>query len=145
VLSRLLLPTPIATLLLAAMALGFAVGSVRLGFWTFDGPGAGLVPFTAAVLLLPLLIMVLRERSAVEEPFRATPIGAVVIGCAYAALLPYAGFAVPTIVLVVIWARVFYRQSWTRAVALGLALTLVSALIFGTLLKVPLPLLPSWS
>lgn len=144
-LSRLLLPTPIVSLLLAAMALGFAVGSVRLGFWTFDGPGAGLVPFTAAVLLLPLLIMVLRERSGAEDPFRAMPLGAVVIGCAYAALLPYAGFVLPTIVLVMVWARLFYEQSWTRAVALGLALTLVSALIFGTLLKVPLPLLPSLS
>lgn len=144
-LSRLLLPTKVTTLLVAVMAFGFALASVRVGFWTVDGPGPGLVPFTAAVVLLPLLIVVLRERAAPEEPFRAIPIAGIAIGCAYAAVLPYAGFALPTVLLVVIWARVFYRQSWTRAAALGLALTLVSAVLFGKLLKVPLPLVPGWS
>ncbi len=129
-LSRLLLPTKVTTLLVAVMAFGFALASVRVGFWTVDGPGPGVV---------------LRERAAPEEPFRAIPIAGIAIGCAYAAVLPYAGFALPTVLLVVIWARVFYRQSWTRAAALGLALTLVSAVLFGKLLKVPLPLVPGWS
>lgn len=143
--ARLLFPTPIATLLVAATALVFAVGGVRLGFWTVDGPGPGLVPFSAAVLLLLLLIMVFREGVAGEEPFRATPLAAIVIISAYAVVLPYTGFVVPTMALVVIWARLFYRQSWTRAVALGLCLTLVGAALFSMLLKVPLPLAPPWS
>lgn len=142
---RLLLPTRIVTLLVAVTALVFAVGGVRLGFWTVDGPGPGLVPFGAAVSLLLLLVMVLREGVADEEPFRATPFAAIVIVCAYAAVLPYTGFVAPTVALVVIWARLFYGQSWTRAVALGLGLTLVSAALFRTALKVPLPLAPPWS
>lgn len=143
-LARLLLPTRIVTLLVALTALVFAVGGVRLGFWTVDGPGPGLVPFTAALLLLPLLVVVLREGVAGEEPFRATPLAAIATISAYAAVLPYAGFAGPTVALVVVWARLFYRQSWTRAVALGLGLTLAGAVLFGTLLRVPLPLAPTW-
>jgi putative tricarboxylic transport membrane protein len=144
-LRRLLLPTGTATLLLAATATVFAVGAVRLGFWTEDGPGPGLLPFAAAVLLLPLLVLVLRERIIDEEPFRATPLAAILLTFVYAATLPYLGFLLPTLVLAVAWVRMFHGQGWWRAVTLSVALTAAGTFLFAVLLKVPMPLLPAWS
>ena len=144
-LSRLLLPTPVATLLLAAAAAVFVVGAMRLGFWTDDGPGPGLLPFAAGVLLLPLLVIALRERVPDETPFRAAPLGAICLTCFYAAALPYLGFAIATVLLIVAWVRLFHGQGWVRAVTLSLGLTAASTFLFGTLLKVPMPLFPPWS
>lgn len=143
-LARLLYPTPIATLLLAGVAIGFAVGARRLGFWTEDGPGPGLLPFATASLLLPLLIVVLRERVPEEEPFRAMPLAAIVLTCTYAAVLPYVGFLLPTFLLVVAWVRLFHRQGWLRCILLGVGLTTAGTIVFDILLNVPMPLLPTW-
>jgi putative tricarboxylic transport membrane protein len=143
--SRLLLPTSIATLLLAAVAVIFVVGATRLGFWTDDGPGPGLLPFAAGVLLLPLLLVALRERVLDETPFRAAPLGAICLTCLYAAALPYLGFAPATVLLIIAWVRLFHGQGWVRAIALSIGLTAASIFLFETLLKVPMPLLPAWS
>lgn len=144
-LQRLLFPTGVAVLLLAATAIVFMVGAARLGFWTDDGPGPGLLPFATALLLLPLLVITLRESSTGEERFRATPIVAILLSCIYAAVLPYLGFLVPTLVLIVAWVRLFHAQGWLRAVALSIGLTAVGTFLFAVLLKVPMPLLPAWS
>jgi putative tricarboxylic transport membrane protein len=144
-LQRLLLPTAIATLLLAATAIIFAGGAVRLGFWTEDGPGPGLLPFATTMLLLPLLVLVLRERVTDEEPFRAAPLAAILLTCVYAAALPYLGFLLPTLVLIVAWVRLFHTQGWIRAVTLSIALTAAGTVLFAVLLKVPMPLFPAWS
>ena len=144
-LSRLLLPTPVATLLLAAVAVVFVVGARRLGFWTEDGPGPGLLPFAAGCLLLPLLLLALRERVPDETPFRAAPLGAICLTCLYAAALPYLGFAIATVLLIVTWVRLFHGQGWLRAVMLGIGLTAASTVLFAMLLKVPMPLLPAWT
>jgi len=143
-LMRLLYPTPIAILLLAGVAIGFAVGARQLGFWTEDGPGPGLLPFVVALLLLPLLVVALRERVPEEEPFRAMPLAGIVLTCAYAAMLPYLGFLLPTLLLIIAWVRLFHRESWLRCTLLGVGLTAAGTVLFDVLLKVPMPLLPGW-
>jgi len=141
-LTRLLLPTPIAVAAIAATAIVFAVGGWRLGFWTDDGPGPGLLPFAAAVMLLPLLVLVLREPVPDEEPLRATPLFAVVLSLIYAAVLPHLGFLITTVIYLTLWVRLFHQQSLVRAATLSVALTAAGTFLFAYLLRVPMPLLP---
>jgi putative tricarboxylic transport membrane protein len=141
----LLLPTRVAVVLLSTLAVVFAVGAYRLGFWNDEMPGPGLLPFAAAALLLPLLAVVWRECVPEEEPFRGSPLAATALTCAYAAVLPYAGFLLPTVILVVTWVRMFHRQGWGRAVLLGTGLTALATILFAVLLKVPMPLWPGRS
>lgn len=48
-------PLRVATVMLAILAITFAVMSVGLGFWVDEVPGPGLLSFIAAFLLLPVL------------------------------------------------------------------------------------------
>ncbi len=140
----LLQPTRVAALLLAVLALTFGVGGLRLGVWVDGTPGPGLLPFAAALLLFPLVVLMLREENAAEEPFRAAPVAAIAISCLYAALLPRAGFIVATVILVLAWVRFFHEQSWLRAALISICLTAAGVGLFGVALKVPMPLFPAW-
>ena len=140
----LLQPTRIAALLLTTLALVFGVGGFRLGLWSDNTPGPGLLPLAAALLLLPLVGLMLRERGPGEEPFKAAPVSAILLTCIYAAVLPRAGFLLPTFVLVLAWVRIFHEQQWVRASLLSMCLTAAGVGLFGAVLKVPMPLLPSW-
>jgi len=140
----LLQPTRIAALLLTVLALVFGVGGLRLGIWSDNTPGAGLLPLAAALLLLPLTGLMLREGSVGEDRFKASPVAAIALSCAYAAVLPRTGFVVPTVVLVLLWVRIFHEQGWLRAALLSACLTAAGVGLFGLALKVPMPLFPAW-
>lgn len=140
----LLQPTRIAALLLTALALVFGVGGYRLGIWSDATPGPGLLPLAAALLLLPLIGLMLREGSRDEEPFKAPPLLAILLTGLYAAVLPRAGFVLPTFLLILAWVRIFHQQRWIPAALLGICLTVMGVGLFSLALKVPMPLLPSW-
>lgn len=138
-------PTYLAAGMLAALAALFGVGAFKLGFWVDDAPGPGLLPLVIALLLLPLLFVALREPIPSDEtPFRGSPLVAVLLTVIYALVLPSAGFVPASIVLLLIWIRLFYGQAWVGAIICSTALTAAGVVIFNVLLKVPMPLFPVW-
>jgi putative tricarboxylic transport membrane protein len=139
-------PTLVAGLMLGALALVFGIGAFRLGFWNDDGPGPGLMPLGVSILLLPLLIVALREPDPdSEDSFKSQPLLALLVMGAYAFALPRVGFIPATVVLLATWVRGFYSQNWLRTVVCSVGLTSVGIFIFHTLLKVPMQLFPASS
>jgi cell division protein FtsW (lipid II flippase) len=137
----LLRPPIVAASLLTILGLVFAVGGVRLGLWADGGPGAGLLPTTAAVLLLTLVLaMMLTSTGEKDERFRREPLIAIGLCCAYAFLAPRIGVVLPTFLLVAIWVTLLHGQSLLRACLISAGLTAAGVLIFHILLKVPMTL-----
>lgn len=138
-------PTHVAAAMLAALAVLFGVGAFKLGFWVDDSPGPGLLPLVISLLLLPLLFLAMREPIPSDEtPFRGSPFIAVALTVIYALALPYAGFVFASVLLLMIWIRLFYGQGWVGAIVCSAALTSAGVVIFKVLLKVPMPLFPVW-
>lgn len=136
-------PTYLAVGMLGALALIFGIGAFRLGFWVDDGPGPGLLPLVVSLLLVPMLVLVLREPLPSDEAgFGGGPLSAIVLVLIYAAILPRAGFVLSTLVMLLMWIRLFYRQSWFRSAVCSASLTVLGLVIFNVLLKVPMQLFP---
>ena len=136
-------PTYLAVGMIGALALIFGVGAFRLGFWGDDGPGPGLLPLVVSLLLVPMLVLVLREPLPSDETgLGAGPLSAIVLVLIYAAILPRVGFVISTLIMLLTWIRLFYRQSWLRSAVCSASLTLLGLVIFNVLLKVPMQLFP---
>jgi hypothetical protein len=136
-------PTYLAVGMIGVLALIFGVGAVRLGFWGDDGPGPGLLPLVVSLLLVPMLVLVVREPLPSEETgLGAGPLSAIVLVLIYAAILPRVGFVISTLIMLLTWIRLFYRQSWLRSAVCSASLTLLGLVIFNVLLKVPMQLFP---
>jgi lysylphosphatidylglycerol synthetase-like protein (DUF2156 family) len=132
--------------MLGALGLVFCIGAFRLGFWGDDGPGPGLLPLVAGALLIPLIVVALREPVPEgETAFRMPPLLAIGLALVYALVLSRTGFVPATLVLLVLWIRGFYRQSWLRAAICSVCLTAFGIFIFNVLLKVPMRLWPKLS
>lgn len=134
-------PTIVAAIALIGLGLVFAIGGVRLGLWVDGAPGAGLLPAIAAGLLLALVAILLASAPKEEEPFRHEPLLAMVLCCAYAAIVPRIGVLIPTFALVVAWGMILHRQTLLRAALLGAGLTGAAVVLFHVLLKVPMQLI----
>jgi hypothetical protein len=136
-------PTYLAVGMIGVLALIFGVGAFRLGFWGDDGPGPGLLPLVVSLLLVPMLVLVVREPLPSEETgLGAGPLSAIVLVLIYAAILPRVGFVISTLIMLLTWIRLFYRQSWLRSAVCSASLTLLGLVIFNVLLKVPMQLFP---
>jgi hypothetical protein len=141
-----IVPSYAAGLMLGALGLVFCIGAFRLGFWGDDGPGPGLLPLVAGALLIPLIVVALREPVPEgETAFRMPPLLAIGLALVYALVLSRTGFVPATLVLLVLWIRGFYRQSWLRAAICSVCLTAFGIFIFNVLLKVPMRLWPKLS
>jgi putative tricarboxylic transport membrane protein len=141
-----IIPSYFAGVMLGVLGLMFCIGAFRLGFWGDDGPGPGLLPLVVGALLLPMIVIAMREPIPDgETSFKVPPLLAIGLMLAYALALPRVGFVPATLVMLALWIRGFYRQSWMRAVIGSVCLTAVGLFIFGVLLKVPMPLFPEWS
>jgi putative tricarboxylic transport membrane protein len=140
-----IVPSYFAGAMLGLLGLVFCIGAFRLGFWGDDGPGPGLLPFVVGALLLPMIVVAMREPvSDAETSFKIQPLLAIGLMLAYAIVLRRTGFVPATLVMLVLWVRGFYRQSWLRAVMCSVGLTGLGLLIFSHLLKVPMPMFPEW-
>lgn len=137
-------PITVAAALIAVVAVAFGFASWKLGFWTDDGPGPGLLPFAAAILLAPALFLILREEFDSSERFHPRPLAAIIVLCIYAFALPYLGFLIPTVVLIVAWVRWLERQSLFRGLIIATFLIVFGWVVFVYLLKVPMKMLPGW-
>lgn len=142
---QVLQPTPFMAIVIAIMAVLFASGGYTLGLWQDEMPGAGLLPFVTALLLLPLILRIFFERPADETAFNGRPLGAVLLLACYAATLPVLGFVIPTIAMIVIWVRALDGKPPLITVVVAVLLTLAGAFLFVTLLHVPMPLFPKIS
>lgn len=140
-------PMRIAVLLLAILAITFAVISAELGFWVEQMPGPGLLCFAAALLLLPVLAAVYWAQPLAddEKGFDATTLLTLPLICIYAFVVPYTALVPGTILLVLLWVRFFHRQSWARAAVLSVCLVAGFAILFKGFLGAPIPLFPDWS
>jgi putative tricarboxylic transport membrane protein len=136
-------PGVVAALVLAALGVVFLAGGLRLGMWTDDGPGPGLLPAISAALLLVLLaLMVLGiAREPHADGFKAEPLIGTGLCCACAVLAPRIGVLVPACLLIFAWVKFLHGQSWLTAVAVSIGLTAIGLLLFRVLLKVPIPLI----
>jgi putative tricarboxylic transport membrane protein len=135
-------PITVAVALIAIVAVAFGVASWKLGFWTDDGPGPGLLPFATALLLAPVLFLILREKFDDSERFHPLPLAAIIALCVYAFVLPYLGFLIPTVVLIVAWVRWLEQQSLIRGLVISAFLVAFGWVVFVYLLKVPMKMLP---
>lgn len=139
---QMLQPTPFMAMMLTIIAVVFAFGGYSLGLWQDEMPGAGLLPFATALVLLPLVARIFFERPVDETAFKRRPLVAVLLLACYAATLPTLGFIIPTIVMITLWIRALDEQPLPSAVIVAVVLTLAGAFLFVTLLQVPMPLLP---
>lgn len=137
-------PVRVAAGFLVLLALVFGGGAFALGFRAEGMPGPGLLPLLASLALLPLGLRLLAAPGRLGEvsPFRARPLALLTVLAAYALVLPRAGFVVPTVALLVVWARIFHGRPLPSALLLAGLLTAGAVLVFGVLLGVRLPLGP---
>jgi hypothetical protein len=141
-----IVPSYVAGLLLGVLGLVFCIGAFKLGFWGDDGPGPGLLPLVAGALLVPLIIVALREPIPQgETSFKLQPLLAIGLALIYALVLSRTGFVPATLVMLALWIRGFYRQSWLRAAVVSVCLTTFGLFIFHILLKVPMRMWPELS
>lgn len=138
-------PTHVAALLLAALVLVFGTGAFKLGFWMDEMPGPGLLPMAAVALLVPVIVVMLREPAPAEEtPFTLMPLVALAVMAVFGLLLSRLGVVLAVIALLIVWVRFFHQQSWVRAVTCSVCLTGGAVGIFAVLLEVRMQLLPAW-
>lgn len=96
--------------------------------------------------MIPTIALALREPIPDDEnSFKIQPLVAIALILAYALVLKRAGFVPATVIMLILWIRGFYHQSWLRAVICSVSLMLLGLFIFGYLLKVPMPLFPELS
>lgn len=137
-----------------ATALAFLAGSIlflsqaaRLPLGTAEQPGPGLFPVLVGAFLLAVgvafLLQCLREgRAAVLLPAAGACRRVGVIGVAlsiFCLLLPWVGYAVTALGLVIVLLRVFGMARWTLTAAVALVATAASYYLFAVILGVPLP------
>ncbi len=138
-------PTVISALVMIVLSLAFGYGSYRLGFWDYGIPGSGLLPMLASAVLLVLasILLVQTWREPEGETFRPMPIAALGLIWVYSLLLPWLGFAIPTVIMLFIWVKVvFGRPAWLAAL-LAVLLTLGGIVLFGTFLDTPIEVWPN--
>jgi hypothetical protein len=132
---------------LVVLALGVLIESRVLPLGTLRNPGPAYMPVLLALLLLGFGILVAlrggdpRPRSASWSDWRHAV--AIAAACAFAALaLERLGYRLTMLVVLVFLLAVVERRGWLATSLFALALAFGSFWLFGTLLRVPLPLGP---
>jgi putative tricarboxylic transport membrane protein len=133
----------IAPLVLLVLGIGAAAGSWQLKLGTLHHPAPGLWPFIISVaIILSAGALVVRPG---DEPLEAWGRKSVSIAAAVASLGAFVvlfeliGFFVPAVLMLLLWLRVFGRESWRWTVVFALAGPAVLYIIFDRLLGVPFP------
>lgn len=143
-LSALALPAKLTGIGLLLIAVGFGIGSWRLSIWQLGMPGPGLTPLLASLALLPIAAVLVLEqvRPGESEPLQVAPLLAGLAFFAYAALVEYAGFMLPSFAFIFLWGRLLYARSWATSLATAVVMPLALYVIFMLGLGIPLPLWP---
>jgi len=139
-------PRAVALAFLAGSAL-YLVQAARLPLGSVEQPGAGLFPILVGASLLAVsaahLLQDLR-RSSGTQPLPPAGTGRRVMGVvaalgAFCLLLPWLGYAVAALGLLLAILRLFGLARWGMTAAVALVATVASYYLFAVVLGVPLP------
>lgn len=131
--------------LFALFSLYVCVESVRLGLGTYQQPGAGFVPFCAAVILgaLSLALIVLaflldpKKGETWHNPDRIVMVFLAILG--FTLLLEWLGFILSTLLLIGFLLKVVERRGWSFSVGVALLVAGASYVVFDVWLRAQLP------
>ena len=134
---------------LIVLALGYLLAGRQYPLDTLATPGPGIFPLAVGLALFALAVWQIlaggrrlapaAAKEADDVGISRTPLIMIAVLVLYAATLPRLGFTLTSFVLVLVAARLMGLASWWRLVVLALGVTVVSRLIFGFWLGVPLP------
>ncbi|MFJ5692874.1 tripartite tricarboxylate transporter TctB family protein [Arthrobacter sp. NPDC093125] len=133
----------IAPLILLALGLGAAAGSWQLKLGTLHHPAPGLWPFIISMaIILSAAALIVRPG---DEPLEAwsrrslsVATGVASLG-AFVVLFELIGFFIPAVLMLLLWLRVFGRESWRWTLVFAVAGPAALYVIFDRLLGVPFP------
>jgi len=131
--------------LFALFSLYVCVESVRLGLGTYQQPGAGFVPFCAAVILgvLSLALVFLaflldpKKGETWNNPDRILMVFLAILG--FTLLLERLGFILSTLLLIWFLLKVVERRGWSFSVGVALLVAGASYVVFDVWLRAQLP------
>src|SRR5690606_2881168 len=133
----------IGPLLVLAVGVAALVGAVGLSFGSLTEPGDGLWPFVAALLLTGTgLVLLVVDDPEDYEPFTrgSARIAGGLAGLAVVvAAFEVVGFVLTAFLMVLLWLRVFGRESWPVALGLAAGRSLRHSRLFDTVLGVRFP------
>ena len=126
------------------------IESYRLGLGRWDDPGPGYFPLGAALLLgaTALSVMVKAAGKASEKEVSLAPVEesrwqnvpmVLFLMLLYALGLKTMGFVLCTLLLYIFFLKIVMPQTWAKAIAVALSVTLGSYLLFNVFLKAQLP------
>ncbi len=132
------------------LALGIVAlaGSVRLGFGSLSQPGPGLFPFFAGLMIViaaPIAIVsaIVRRGSKSELVLKKGGLGTlgglVVVFAGWILAMPVLGYVVVTFVAVLALAKLLDLDGWLKPLALSVATSLATYILFDCLLYLDLP------
>jgi putative tricarboxylic transport membrane protein len=139
---------PTVSLILMAVGLAIAVGSLGYGWGSFDSPGAGFLPFFSGAAMagfsaITLLQSLRRGWSPLGEAWKGArwlrPAIATACLLLYSTFLRDLGFLVATVILMIYLYRMLEPSSWRVTLFAALATTLGFYLVFQTWLQAQLP------
>lgn len=136
----------VGTLVPLGSGIVFAVLSLRLGIGSITNPGPGLWPCVVSVALsiFSCILLIHSRLRVVNSSIHLRnslpkPVLALLLILAYAVVLDTLGFVLSTFLLLAIWGRMISRMPWTSTLALSFLVAVISYVIFGYWLAVPLP------
>lgn len=137
----------ISGMALLALALATLFEARKLPFGGLSSPQAGFFPLILAIFLAIFSLPVLAQAVKGEETnhFAERPRNLRRIGLALAALLAFAflferlGYMISAFLFIAFLLRAVERQKWWLVIVVAFSTSLVSYLIFGWLLSMPLP------
>jgi len=141
-------PHPTADIVLLAIGIAVAIGSLRYEFGSFDNPGAGFVPFFTGVAIaafsaITIVQTLKRGWSPMGDMWQGVswqrPAVATVILIVYSAFLRDLGFLLSTAFLMLYLFRVLQPSSWKETIVAALFTTLGFYLVFQVWLEAQLP------
>ncbi|WP_219415095.1 tripartite tricarboxylate transporter TctB family protein [Pseudonocardia nigra] len=130
---------------LVVLAVGVAavVGAIGLSLGELTAPGPGLWPFIVSVVLTgsALALLLLDDPEDYERWTGGT--ARIVAGIAglgvFIAVFEVVGFLLPAFLMLLLWLRIFGRESWRWSLGLALAGSIGMYLLFDQALGVPFP------
>jgi putative tricarboxylic transport membrane protein len=129
------------------LGIGAAVQAVEMGYGSARFPGPGFLPFWLSALLAGASLIYLfsqlgadAERQPLWKPKSwVRPLLSAVVMLAFSLLMGWLGLFSATCLLFVTWLVLIERERWTVVVATAVLGTGCAYVLFGVLLKVPLP------
>lgn len=134
----------LTSLVLVVIGVACALYAATLPLGTLKNPGAGVWPLALGIgLAVSSLVLFFFEKSGDDyEPLTKRSwiiVAAFMVMAGFAALFSMMGLTVPSLLLCVIWMKFFANETWLTSLGLGVAFTAVFVLVFGVLLRVPMP------